>query len=309
MPRAEISAPAGLGSVFPNAMVTAMCAFAFLALAPAAAQATLKQGDPEIYSNSHRLGIGPSTGVSQVGFGNIEFESSQLPGGLIECTNLALGTGYNGESPPRALGQILSWTAAGHSPGEGGNPNNELSAECRGLEGAAWATDEAPIKPDPATEATRGALSTPWNIEGDCGKRGGENGTIVKIGVPTARTEAEKTADEAKKCVTEAAEKTEEEDEISNKEGCYRSSPSPAGCIAIAIVDPSISLELAYAGTLRAKAVSGVGNGLDETRWEFQGEKSGELQCTFPVGCTAKGTTTGLVKQEGFEAAQLIRFQ
>jgi len=302
-------APAGRTGMPAHTLAAAMVALAVLTLAPAAAQAELKKGDPEIYSNQHRLGTGEAVGISQIGYGDIELESKELPGGLIECANLALGTGYNGESPPRALGQILAFTAEGHAPGEGGDLNDELSAQCRGPAGTAWATDETPIKMAPATEATRGALSTPWNVEGDCGKREGAAVTILKIGVPTTRTEAEKTADEAKKCVTEAAEKTEEENEVTKKEGCYRSSPSPAGCIAVTVLDPSMALEVAYGGTQRAKVVNGVANGLDQTRWELEGEKSGALQCTYPVACTAKGTTSGLVKQQGYEAVQLIYYR
>ncbi len=280
-----------------------LVAVAMLALGPALARAELKKGDPELYSNGILIGTGEAGGVPQIGYGDIEFESGQIPGGFFECTTLGMATGYNAGTPARGVGQILAWTAAGHAAGE---THGEVSSECRGFGGVVWATDEAPIEAESAGEATRGALTTPWNVEADCGTRTGEKVPVVKIGVPTSRTESERKAAEERACKTEAAEATEVESEVAKKEGCYRSRPSPAGCIAFLWVAPSLGYEVGFAGTLRARAVNGVGNGLDQTRWEFQGGKFGELQCTFPIGCTAKLVTFGEVKQQGFEAAQLI---
>ena len=90
-------------------------------------------------------------------------------------------------------------------------------------------------------------------------------------------------AAEERGCDTEAVETTETSNELSKKEGCYESNPSPAGCINMLIVDPAAALEVSYGGTLRAKAINGVGNGLDQTKFEFEGTKSGELQCEHPV--------------------------
>ncbi len=196
---------------------------------PAAAQAELKKGNPELYSNGIEIGTGEANGLAQVGYGNIELESAQLPGGFIECTNLGLGTGYNSTSvtAPRAVGKILSWVAAGHAPGE---VHKELSSECRGLGGGGWATDELHIQPVSEKEATRGAQTVPWNIEATCGTRGGEKFTIVRIGVPTTRTEAEVKAAESRACLTEAKEKTETETEVSKKrEAATRPTPLRRG--------------------------------------------------------------------------------
>ncbi len=148
----------------------------------------LKEGHPQLFSNGLKVGLGSGSGVAQVGYGDIKLESSQLPGGFVECTNIGLGTGYNGGTPIRALGQILSWTAAGHAPNE---VNKELSSECRGLGGGGWATDETHITPKSTLEATRGSTTTPWNVETECGTRAGEKVAIVRIGVPSVRTEAE----------------------------------------------------------------------------------------------------------------------
>ena len=170
-------------------------------------------------------------------------------------------------------------------------------------------TDERNIKPVSATAAERGALSTPWNTEAECGTREGGKVTMIKIGVPTARTPAEVAAAEARGCDTEAREEEEAEHEINAAEGCYKENPAPAGCVAISVVEPSFGLELTTSGTVRARAVSGVGNGLNQTRWQFEGAKSGELECTFPAACTVKFTLTGTVKDQGAEAAQLMTYK
>ncbi len=265
----------------------------------------IKVGHPELFSNGCGVSIG-KPGLAQIGYGDFAFESSQLPGGVVECAMLFLATGYNGGTPVRAQGQILSWVAQGHAPTE---THHETASECRGESGGAWWTAESAIKPVSGTEATRGATSTPWNYEVECSTRAGEKVAIIKIGVPTSRTESERKAAEERACKTEAAEKAEAEREISAREGCYRSEPPPAGCIAMLSVDPAESVELAYGGTLRAKVVNGVGNGLDQTRWEFEGAKAGELQCSFPAGCTGKGTIGGPVKDQGYEAVQLITYK
>jgi hypothetical protein len=75
------------------------------------------------------------------------------------------------------------------------------------------------------------------------------------------------------------------------------------------VVEPTFGLELSASGTVRAEVISGAGNGLDQTRWEFQGAKSGEIRCTYPAACTVKFTLSGTIKDQGAEAAQLMTYK
>ncbi len=281
----------------------ALLALAVLAFAPAAAQANLIEGNPIIYSNGSKVET-EAKAVSVVGYGDIELKSEQLPGGFVECTNLGLGSSFNAGSPLRSKGKILTWMAAGHAPT---SAHKELSAECRGLGGKAWATDEKPLHVV-ESQTKHGELTVPWNVEGICriNTETEETTAIVVVGVPTALTAPEKEAREKRKCVEgETAEKTEIANEVSEKKGCYATNPSPEGCIGVLIIDPEISLELNYGGSLRAIGKNGTGNGLNQSKWEFKGASGGELQCES-AGCTAKGITTGVVEQQGFESVQLL---
>ena len=248
-------------------------------------------GHPEQKSNRHTT-EGESKAVGQVGYGDFGLQNSMLPEGEIECTSLSLLSGWNSGAPARMHGQILSWSAAGHDIA---GTHTELSSECRGAGGKAFATDETPLAKDPK----HGELTVPWNIEATCGEREGEKVAIMKIGVATGAAEAKAA------CESEEAEETEIKNEISKKEGCYASNPAPAGCIGVTIVEPSTGTEVSYGGTLRARNINGAANGLDQSRWIFEGAKSGELQCQV-TGCQAASTSTGEVKVQGYEAAQLI---
>ena len=80
--------------------------------------------------------------------------------------------------------------------------------------------------------------------------------------------------------------------------------------MGILVVDPSFALEFSASGTVRAKGVSGAGNGLDQTRWEFEGAKWGDLECSFPAACVGtKLAFTGPIKVQGAEAAQLETYK
>jgi len=223
--------------------------------------------------------------------------------------NLGFGTGYNAGTPLRAHGQILGWSAAGHvNTGKTRaklQSENITSSQCLGLGGKAWVSDERAIQPISEKEAKHGALTTPWNVEVQCGEREGEQAGIIRVGVPTTQTTAEKEANEKRVCVDEEEETELIAKEISAKEGCYKSNPSPAGCIGVDVVDPSIGIEITYGGTLRAKGKNGAGNGLSQSLWIFEGAASGELQCQNS-GCAAKGVTFGEVKEQGFQSVQLI---
>jgi len=286
--------------------------FAGLAMAPSIAQATIKEGHPELYENgklvpgkenaSHNF-----TGDIQQGYGEIALEAENLPEG-VECVNVGFGSGWNEGSPLRAMGQILAWDASGHTPTE---EHSKLSANCRPEAAKAYATDENFA----AAEETEGklilakrALSTPWNVELTCGIREGAFQGIVKVGVPTSEFPLA-----TKPCPTKAneAEETKEIEgyskEKTEKKGCYKTNPAPPGCIRVTIVEPGAGGEFAFGGTLHPQGVNGVHNGLTPTHWNFEGPNSGVLQCEFPEGCTAEGTTFGEVKEVGYAGLQLIQ--
>jgi hypothetical protein len=297
-------------------LVPGLTVFAAL-VGPTAAQASIETGHPEAYENGKLQPEGPAKAVPQVGYGQIHLTSVQLGSEGIECVNLGFGSSWN--EPPtatrRALGQILSWVASGHVP-EGAN--TELSASCRPhgevSKPGSFATDEGFVKSEVnganEVEPKLRHLSVPWNGELRCGVRaeGTEYAGIVKIGIPT--TEFPKALTPCKGSEPTLAEEEEEVAEYKAEReghaGCYASNPAPAGCIRVTIVEPGAGLEVAYGGTLRAHGLNGTHTGLSATRWKFEGATSGELQCEFPSGCVATGTTTGEVKELGYKEIQLI---
>jgi hypothetical protein len=270
-------------------------------LSSGVALASLGEGKPELYTN----GIKDSTTkVEQVGYGEIELKSSELPGGEIECVNLGFGTGWNeGE---RAHGQILTWVAAGHASQ---GTRTELSQKCRGLGGSAWATDEPPLETVVEGKGKRGtSLSVPWNIVGVCGEVEEERVGRVQIGYPTGEEPP------VHACKSEEEEKAEIAAEHSGHTHCYKEAegsghPEPAGCINVTIVDPTAALEIPYGGSLRPRWINGAGNGLDASKWEWeteQPERVGVLFCQL-LACAAPGRTNGEVKTVGYEAQELIQ--
>jgi hypothetical protein len=304
-------APAS-GSTFPIGTTTVKCTATdghenkatgeFTVTVKAKKEENLKEGHPELFVNNLKA-EGESKAVTQVGYGQIELESKQLEGGEIECVNLGFGTGYNAGSPLRSQGKILAWSSAGHVAStkakEPAKENTTRSA-CKGLGGAAYVTDEKALK-----SGVRSALTTPWNVEVECGERGEEQTSIIKIGAPTTQTSAEKSANEKRGCENEEEEVEQEANEVTNKEGCYKSVPAPAGCIGVDVIVPAIGLEVTYGGTQRAKGKNGSGNGLNQSTWVFEGAASGELVCQT-TGCEAKGVTYGEVKEQGFAGVQLV---
>jgi hypothetical protein len=224
---------------------------AVLALAPAVAQASDEQGHPEGYSTEKKIEKLPlepteaeidNKAVAQVGFGQIELESHQLPGSFIECVNLGFGDGWNAPVTPvfglRGRGQILGWVASGHIPA---SPNNELSSKCRGIGGTAWALAETPLERigKKTICTTEGKKLTecpgveerevvykefkreehqtlPWNVELVCRDVEIEEGVFeyegeVHIGIPNKNTKHANFGEENKTgCKTQAELKAEE---------------------------------------------------------------------------------------------------
>ena len=279
-----------------------------MALAPAAAQATIEEGHPEAYDNGALVGNHEHAAV-QEGYGEIHLASKQLGPEGIECVNLGFGTAFNEGSPLRAQGQIMSWVAAGHAPSAS---HPQLGSYCRPESTKGFATDEAPVALEEnehhEVEPNRRTVRVPWNVELLCGAREEEFTGIVRIGVPNSEfpksgaTPCPETAEESSTLAEYEAYKKEREE----KKGCYVTNPAPEGCIHVVMVEPGAGLEVAFGGTLWAHAINGVKNGLTPSRWVFE-EKGGELQCERPEGCTATGTDTGEVKVLGYNGIELMQ--
>jgi hypothetical protein len=163
---------------------------------------------------------------------------------------------------------------------------------------------------NPAThevEPTLRKLSTPWNVELSCGVREEEYVPIVEIGVPTS----EFPRSGSTPCPAEPSPEAQAEEEAAyvkereEKKGCYASNPAPEGCINMTWVGPGAGLEVAFGGTLWAKGVNGVKNGLSPSKWIFE-THGGELECES-AGCAAGNTTTGEVKELGYSGVQLLQ--
>jgi hypothetical protein len=259
------------------------------------ARATLENGTPELVTNGIRT---TEMRVEVVNYGQILLKSAQLPGSEIECVNLAFGAFANEGTPLRIHGQILTWTANGHLPEF---PHTELGSKCRGLSGSGWAVDEPPL-----TAGARGAkVSTPWNVVGFCGEREEVRTAILQFGYPNGEEPL------AHRCLTQIEEESVAASERTERKNCFqvlegKGEPEPEGCVNLTIVDPTAALEIRYGGSLRPTWSNGAGNGLDASRWHWQGAPWDELRCEL-AACEAPATVTGSVKAVGFEAQQLIQ--
>ena len=278
-----------------------------MALAPAA-QATIEQGHPEAYDDGVLVG-NREHAVLVEGYGEIHFGSAQLGSEGIECVNLGFGTAFNEGSPLRAQGQIMSWVAAGHAPN---SLHPELGGLCRPEGTKGFFTDEAPFELEEnehhEVEASRRRLTTPWNVELLCGAREEEFVGIVKIGIPSSAfpiTSGETPCPAEPTEEFTNAEYEEYKKEKTEKKGCYATNPAPEGCIHMTWVEPGAGLEVAFGGTLWAHGINGTKNGLSPSRWVFE-EKGGALQCES-AGCEAGGTTTGEVKELGYNGIELMQ--
>jgi hypothetical protein len=256
----------------------------------------LLEGHPEALSNGMRIG-GEGQAIPQLLSGSLTLQSGALSGGEVECASLGFGTLWNAGAPSRAHGQILGWQAAGHATS--GGPG--VTSECRGGGTGAYMSAETTLTPSSSTEATRGERTLPWNLEARCGERENEQVPVVKIGIPAGASEA------GGSCESEAQEAAEVSGELSGKQGCYASKPSPAGCLSVLLIAPSLGLELSYGGTVRARLLNGAGNGLARSTLIFEGSSSGELQCQAPAGCEAPATLLGELKLQGYESVQLTQ--
>ncbi len=267
-----------------------------LVLAPATAQATIEEGHPELFDNFAKLG---ATHIGGIGWGAFKYVSPALET-EIECVNLAFGSEWNEGSPLVARGQILGWRAMGDASGTG----TELNRECHFKKGTAqveaWITDE-PALVQTGTLGKRGTpLTVPWNVEVRCGEREEEAAAIVKIGTPTGSTPVTG-------CKSEEDETAEIEKEENERKGCY-ASPVPAGCIKVAVLQPSLALETVFEGSLRPTWRNGSGSGLNPSRWVLEGERSGRLRLS--TGFATTGTASGTTRQVGgFRAIELLQLK
>ncbi len=271
----------------------ALLVTSLLASAPSAAQAKVEEGHPEWRDNYVTVG---ASLVGITGWQTVRLDSPALET-EAECVSAFFGGIKNEGSPLVGRGSILSWEASGDASKTG----TELDRECHFKKGTAaveaWMTDE-PALVQTGTEGQHGSpLTVPWNIELRCGEREEEPRAIVKIGVPTGSTPVTG-------CKSEEEEKAEIEKEENERKGCY-ASPVPAGCIKIDVAQPMLGLETVFEGTLRALAKNGGGNGLNFSRWKFEGEKSGKLRLSSEFVTTS--TVTGEIALVGFGSTELIQ--
>jgi hypothetical protein len=159
-------------------------------------------------------------------------------------------------------------------------------------------------------EAPLRSQSTPWNIEVACGIRqeGTEYVNVVRLGIPTAAFPGQQSPCPGTEptIAEEQAEVAEYKKQREEKKGCYASIPAPAGCVRMTAVEPANGLEVAFGGTLHLQQLNGSHNGLSATRWKLEGGTSGELQCEFPVACTASASLTGELRLLGYRELQLV---
>jgi hypothetical protein len=274
-----------------------------LICAPATAQASIANGNPEWYKNGTPVSSGSHLPMFGDGFMTFETSTEIAPGQKeleIECMNVLFGGFSNEGSPLRGHFQILEWWAMGHTPT---SEHPELGALCRFTylgqpSGQAWVTAERPLsvieqdsiicespnkklaecqptneteKRSMIREVGRPPLTTPWNAE-----------LIVKSGVPYAKlgipTEAGKSCSET---------------------------PAPPGCVRMTVVYPEINLQFPFEGSLEVRLINGTKNGLSPSELKFEAEKSGALTIPGTNG-EAKVYASGPVKLIGAEGRELI---
>jgi hypothetical protein len=274
-------------------------------------------------------------------YGELELESPQTDT-QIECVNVGFGGGWNeaptGQpNPVSARGEILEWSASGHSPAEA---HPELGNRCRFVyEGSeevgagapvAWASAEAPLEevtdeaalcretkaldvecPTTEREAefvhetvirslSRGALMLPWNVQYT--ERAGAQ--RMRIGAPDeckGRSGTERT--ELGRCP-----QASEREAAASSEACTAGGgQDPPGCVSIQIIaEPPLNVDLVYQGYVEPKWINGVGNGLSPSEWEFEGSGAGEPALHLANSPATEGSITGMVKLIGAAGRELL---
>ena len=288
-----------------------------LGLTTSVAQASVKEGHPELYENGKLLvdmRLSPErevVGDVQVLHGQLSVEGEVLSESGVECAVGAFGSGWNEGTPFRAFGQILNWNAAGHIPIE---EHKQLSSSCRpDSVGTYITTEDFAQSEENAGQLVlaKRALSTPWNVEYKCGVREAADVAMARIGVPSM--EFPRVASPCPRPLLEEMEAEERELIEIRKESemgpCYGAKPRPPGCLRLDVVEPAAGSEFAFGGTLYAHVINGVHNGLTPTRWVFEGFKSGVLRCEFPEGCESEFTVSGELLQSGYSDLGLVQLK
>ncbi|HLI32770.1 MAG TPA: S53 family peptidase [Solirubrobacteraceae bacterium] len=289
----QASSPAGGGTVSVSVSTPA-------GTSAASSASQFAYRPPSIFRNNRSVEVANGTNaaderLSLTAYGELKLEAPTLEISL-ECITLAYGSAWNEGEPKAGRGQVLSIFASGRLPAQSGEAP---SAECQlkhghaGKSSAAWVSAEAPLlthsveaqvcvnASEPLatcsereerkviTSVARGALSLPW-----------EGALLYKVGVPYAR-------------IGQPA-----------GEGSCSAEPPPAGCLAIDVVDPTLGLELPLVGSLEAKVVDGVANGLSPSTLELEGATSGTLH--EPGSPATLAYLSGSLRVLGFEGQELL---
>jgi hypothetical protein len=276
-------------------VATALLATATVLLAPASAGAQIAEFFPEFFDNYVVMSASP---VGVIGWGPLALTTPALPGTRVECVGLGFGGAWNvGTNSRMARAEVLGWGASGDATTRGTQATSSCKYE-KGTQAAeAWVTAEAA-----PMEGRREPLSIPWQIELRCGEREEETAGIAKIGVPEGTTQKPRPCNLPQ---TEAEEAKEVESEEAERKGCY-ASPVPSGCVKVDVVTPSLGLEEAFDGSLRARTLNGSGNGLHPSVVRLEGAISGRLRLSTEFADAA--TVVGQVNVDGF-GGELIQLK
>ncbi len=323
-------------------LVLAAMAMAVAAVAPSSAVAS--ETAPEAVFNVHKF-PNEENPKAFLSWGSLKIttnpETSKV--GEVECMNIFWGSLWNAGPAPRGHGLILGSSDDGHLTSTA-FPTPKLTepnaAKCRWVEeGGKLVSPTLEIylaAEEPTSEDKHKLVSTPWKLEFKCSFDEAEetNLPVVKIGVPYEKVDGEPWPESPDSCTTTEEEKAEVEAQeraglrdskkLENVEpltvaeeeeaACYdpiaalNSSVLLRGCIRIDAVEPSLSAEAPFLGSLRLLMRDGASNGLDFSRLLFQDQQpaGGALYRETSMGERAKGYPSGKLLLTGEEELELI---
>jgi hypothetical protein len=295
-----------LGSVLAvGAILAALPAVAY------AAETELGLPPPQFHENGHIL---TTSHVEGVFWGTVKLVSSAE--GEIVCHNIMSGSVWNeGE---RGLGALEGWGTNAckaetlehgleglfEKPIKEGKiktpitvyASSELPLELEEREAEVCSAETKTYLEECKNTSERGVehlplrirrqpASFPWNIRLIRQEREEEKVIVAELGVPPT----------GQSCYPKEV--------VEGKEVPAKWEKVPVGCVRIDIISPQIPDELMFYGSLKPRFVSGAGNGLDASHFEFDKEagllESNKLEApeTF---------TEGNLKVDGAEARELI---
>jgi hypothetical protein len=172
---------------------------------------------------------------------------------------------YEGQIKKEVIKTPITVFATGELPVEKVEREGEVCEEGKPLFSECPNADERERDSKVIWHIRRAVSSLPWKLELVKAVREEANVTVAKIGIPSSGT----TCYPKEKVIEHGVE--------------YERSASytkvPSGCIRITVISPQIPDELVFYGTLEPTFVSGAGNGLNPSKFEFGQEGvSGQLK-------------------------------